>query len=132
MDIAQTYSLTILALGAIALLMLVQIIIADAIGIKSRHTPGASIRADHSDLLFRSSRTVANTNESIAIFVLAALFCIYSNASPAYSAYAAWSFFTARALYALFYYLNLQTLRSVTFGVSLICLAAMLVVGLWT
>jgi uncharacterized MAPEG superfamily protein len=129
MDIAQTYEYTTFALGAMALLMLLQLLVADVAGMKSKHTPGASINTDHSNFLFRASRTVANTNESIAVFVLATTFCILSNASPTYTAYAAWGFIAARALYALFYYLNLQILRSVIFGVSLLSLAALLVIG---
>ncbi len=129
MDIVQTYTHTISALGAMALLMFVQLLVADVVGIKSKHVPGSLVNTGHCDLLFRASRTVANTNESIAILVLATVFCIFSNASPTYTAYAVWGFVLARALYALFYYTNLQILRSVIFGISLLCLAALLVIG---
>jgi len=132
MDIAHMYEHTIYALGAMALLMFFQVIVADVVGIRSKHIPGASITADHNDLLFRASRTVANTNESISIFVLATLFCILSNAAPIYTAYAAWGFVLARALYALFYYGNFQMLRSVTFGMSLLGSASLLVIGILT
>ena len=124
------YESTILALGAMALLMFVQLIVADVVGIRSRHSPGSPVPADHKSLLFRSTRTVANTNESVAIFVLATIFCILSNASPVYTAYASWGFVAARLVYAVFYYSNLQLLRSVTFGISLLCLVALIVTGL--
>ena len=121
MDVALAYAGSVLALGAMALLMLVQLLVADVIGIRAKHVPGTPVLADHQSLLFRTTRTVANTNESIAVFILAILFCILSGASPAYTAYAAWAFVLSRALYAVFYYCNLQTLR--------LSLVAMLILG---
>jgi uncharacterized MAPEG superfamily protein len=129
MDIAQTYEHTIYAIGALSLLLLCQVLVADIVGIRSKHVPGSAVHADHSDLLFRASRTVANTNESIAIFVLATAFCILSKASPGYTAYAAWGFVLVRSMYAVFYYSNLQLLRSVAFAASLISLASLLAAG---
>lgn len=123
------YENTILAMGAMALLMFVQLIFADLVGVRSKHTPGGLIPVDHEKLLFRSTRAVANTNESIAIFILASLFCIFSNASPIYTAYASWGFVVARLFYALFYYGNLRLCRSATFGISLLFLSALMVIG---
>ncbi|GAB5453084.1 MAG: hypothetical protein Hals2KO_34120 [Halioglobus sp.] len=129
MELAQIYGSTFQALGAMALLMLLQVLVADVVGIRARHTPGSLVTANHDDLLFRTSRTVANTNETIAIFLLATLFCVLTSASPAYTAYAAWAFVTCRALYACCYYANLQIARSTVFGLALLCLAALLVIG---
>lgn len=123
------YEYTIMALGAMALLMFLQLVFADVVGIKFRHTPGGSVQVDHENLLFRSTRTVANTNESIAIFVLVSVFCILSNAPPALTAYAAWGFVAARLAYAMCYYSNIQLWRSVFFGMSLLCLLTLVVVG---
>ena len=130
MEIIQMYESTILALGAMTLLMFIQLVFADLVGMKSKHRPGNSVSADHKSLLFRSTRTVANTNESIAIFLLAVLFCIFSNATPSSTAYASWGFVATRFVYAGFYYTNLQLLRSLTFAMSLLCLLALLVIGL--
>lgn len=113
-----------------ALLMFVQIIVADVVGIRSKHTPGASVVTDHDDFLFRVNRTVANTNETIAIFILATIFCVLSSASPIYTCCAAWSFVLARVVYAVFYYSNLRLLRSLTFAVSMLALASLLVIGI--
>lgn len=130
MEITTVYESSILALGAMALLMFLQLVFADLVGIKFKHLPGGSVPADHESLLFRSTRTVANTNESVAIFVLAILFCILSNASASFTAYASWGFVAARLAYAVFYYSNLKLWRSVTFGISLLCLLVLLVIGL--
>ena len=71
MDIISSYTYTVYAIGSLAFLMLVQLLIADVVGIASKHIPGSLVPSDHSSFLFRSSRVVANTNESIAIFILA-------------------------------------------------------------
>ena len=73
--------------------------------------------------------TVANTNESIAIFVLALLYGVLIGANPAYLSYAAWAYVASRVLYAGCYYLDLRVLRSTAFGISLLCLAALLIIG---
>ncbi len=130
MEMTQMYESTILALGAMALLMFAQLIFADMVGIKSKHPPGGLVATDHKNLLFRATRTVANTNESVAIFVLAALFCILSSTSPNLTAYASWGFVAARLLYAVCYYNNFQVLRSVIFGISLLFILALLLIGL--
>ena len=125
----QAYGASVLAFGAMAALMLIQVLVADVFAILRKHVPGTPVQPDHGDALFRASRTVANTNESIAIFVCALLFCILSSASPMYTAFAAWTFVVSRALYAICYYTNQQALRSTCFGVSILALLGMVVVG---
>lgn len=128
MDLA-TYQTTIYAVGALGVGYLIQLIIVDVVGILRGHVPGKPVDAGHSDMLFRVTRTVANTNESAAIFLLAILFCLLSGASPIYTAIGAWGYFGARTVYALCYYSNLKILRSICFGVSLVFLATLLAVG---
>ena len=128
----ENYEVAILALGALAFLLVVQIIVADVVGFRSKHIPGEGIAANHSSLLFRASRTVANTNESIAAFIVLVLFCIFSGASAAYTGYLSWGYVLARSIYAICYYLNQQILRSVCFGISIFMLVGMLLVGLFT
>lgn len=123
------YESTILSLGVLATLLFIQLIVADVIGIKSKHLPGGSIRPDHNNLLFRATRTVANTNESIAIFILAVLFCMYAAANPTHTAYASWGFVAARAAYAVCYYADIRIARSIMFGLSLLFLIALIVIG---
>lgn len=125
----HTHSSSIAAFAAIAALMLVQLVIADVVGILRKHTPGTKVIDNHSDAHFRAARTVGNTNESIAIFVCALLFCILSGSSPVLTAYAAWSYVAFRVVYAICYYANLQTLRSISFGLSALSLLALLIIG---
>ncbi len=128
----EIYSSSVSALAAIATLMLVQLFIADAVSISRKHIPGTKVADDHSDLLFRVARTVANSNESIGIFICALLFCILSAASPVYTAYGAWAFVACRILYAGCYYANFQIPRSICFGFSAVALVALLLVGVFT
>jgi len=118
------------SLGGMALLMLIQILVADILAIKAKQIPGTPVEANHSNMLFRATRTVANTNESIAIFILVLIFCMLSEASPLYTGYLSWGFVLSRIAYAVCYYLNLKLLRSVVFGISLVLLLALLVVGM--
>ena len=112
--------------------MLLQVLAADVVSILRKHPPGTQVVADHGNALFRVVRTVANTNESVAVFLGGLLFCVLSGASPQYTGYAAWTYVLARACYAICYYANVQLLRSVFFGISLLALAALLAVGAFT
>lgn len=127
--ILSTYSLAINALGAVSVLTLVQLIVADIVGIGRKHVPGTTIAGDHADLLFRVSRTVANTNESIAIFLCALLFCILRSAPAEWTGYAAWGYVIARVAYAACYYADYKTPRSICFAASLLSILALVLVG---
>lgn len=131
MDILVQFRQLALAMGGMALLMLIQILVVDVLGIRAKHVPGTPVDANHDSLLFRASRTVANTNESVAVFLLAVTFCVLAEASALYTVYAAWGFFVSRVLYALCYYSNFKLLRSVVFGVSLFFLFALLAIGVF-
>lgn len=121
-----------MAFAAVASLMLLQLVVADVLGIMNKHVPGTKIPDDHSNVLFRAARTVSNTNESIAIFICGLLFNILSGASPDYTAHASWSYFSFRTIYAICYYTNIPALRSMSFGLSLLSLLALLAVGVLT
>ena len=75
--IFDTYKLTIYSFAGLATLAFIQILVSDVIGIRSRHIPGTPTVHDHSDRHFRAIRVVANTNESIAVFILLVLFCFF-------------------------------------------------------
>ena len=131
-ELINPYHSAISALGVLAILMLVQLIIADVLGISNRHVPGTPVEANHAYPLFRAGRVVGNTNESIAIFLCALLFCIFAKASPTYTAYATWGFVVLRGIYAVCYYSNQSTARSITFALSLLALLALILIGFFT
>jgi len=130
--ILETYASSVNAMIALGGLMLVQLLVADVVGIQNKHTPGTPVQADHNNLLFRVTRTVANTNESIALFVILLLGCLFSGAHAGYTAIAAWVYVAARTGYMVCYYGNLQLLRSTVFGVALLSLLALLLIALFT
>lgn len=125
------YAPTIWAMGALTALLLIQILVVDVASIKGKHPPGMPVAADHKDFLFRAVRAHANTNESIAGFVLLALFGVLSAASPAWLNGLAWVYVIGRLGHMLCYYADLKLLRSTSFSIALAALVAMLVAGLW-
>lgn len=127
-DLTQYY-LTLLALGLTAMLMIVQLLIADVLAIVKKHPPGFPVENNHANLLFRANRTHLNINESIAIFILSIAFAIAMNANSNVVNGAALSYFVARALYTLCYYLNLKLMRSALFAISLVALIVINIAG---
>lgn len=127
-DLSQ-YSLTLLALGLTALLMLFQLLIADVIAIVKKHTPGFPIENNHANLLFRANRAHLNINESISIFIASIAFAITMNANSNLVNGAALIYFASRALYAMSYYFNFKLIRSALFAVSLVALIVIILAG---
>lgn len=120
------YQPLICAMAVMAGLMILQLLIADFVGIRAKHKPGATIEADHAVFLFRASRALANTNESIAIFILLATSGILAQAHSGWLCGTAWIYVAGRIGHMLMYYANQSMLRSVFFGVSVIGLILML------
>ena len=123
------YMSTVWALGVSGALLLIQLLVVDLAGIKARHRPGTPVEADHGDFLFRATRAHANTNESIAAFVLLVLFGVLSAASPIWLNALSWVYVVARVAHMVCYYAGFQLPRSVAFGVGLVALFGMLIVG---
>lgn len=130
MELFSPYKITLLIAGLTGVLLFVQILIADAVAIKQKHTPGYPIEPNHQHFLFRASRAHANTNESIAIFCLFAFFAVLSSAEPDYLNGFAVLYFAGRLSHMLAYYARIVLARSIAFAISLIGLAGMFVVGL--
>jgi uncharacterized MAPEG superfamily protein len=124
------YSPTIWALWATGGLMIVQIVVADVAGIRVRHAPGTPVVADPQSFLFRAVRAHANTNESVAVFILLAVFGILAMVSPLTLNVLSWVYVAARAAHMMFYYAGIALLRSISFGVSLLALLGMFILGL--
>lgn len=123
------YGATIWSMGLMAMLMLLQLVVLDVAGIRAGHVPGAPVSGGHDDFFFRAHRAHANTNESIAIFVLAALFGILRNASPWWLNGAAVVYVAARVAHMLCYYADVRLARSASFVVAFAALIVMLAAG---
>jgi uncharacterized MAPEG superfamily protein len=109
---------------------LVQTLVADLAMVRARHTPGMPIASGHGDFLFRASRAHANTNESLAAFVVLSLAAMLLGASPAWTNGFGWGFALARVGHMLAYYADQRLFRSVAFAVGFACLLGLLIVGL--
>ena len=120
---------TVLAMGAIAGLFLVQIAVVDFFGLRARHKPGTPVEPDHRNFLFRAVRAHANTNESLAAFILLALFGMFSSASPAWINALSWTYVAARLAHMLCYYADLRLARSLSFGIGLAALLGLFATG---
>ncbi len=127
MDIPQEYNITLISVGIIGLISLVQLLIADIAAIKAKHKPGFPIDADYGSFLFRATRAHANTNESIFIFISFAVFGIFSHAHPGWLNAFALAYIAGRVSHMICYYANIHLVRSIAFGVSLIGLTGMLI-----
>lgn len=120
-----SYQSTLIVMAAAALLLVVQLIVADLTAIKRRHKSGYPIPADSSQFLFRAARAHANTNESIAAFALLAITGILVAANPPWLNALAMLWLGARVVHMLAYYLNRKPLRSLAFAFSLLALLGM-------
>jgi uncharacterized MAPEG superfamily protein len=127
-EIFIPYTSALHALVMLAVLFLVQLLVADVAGLTSKHTPGTPVVGGHDDFLFRAVRAHANTNESLAAFILAAFAAIALAVDPVWVGRLVWGFVIARALHMAAYYADLRNLRSGAFALGLGCMIALIVV----
>ena len=132
MGIFDAYKLTIIIIGLTGLIFLIQLIIVDLIGIKTKHKPGFPIKANYDDIHFRADRAFSNSNESVSIFILLILFSILSFADPYWLNTCCALYLFGRVGHMICYYLNLKLFRSIFFGLSLVSLIGILIVGIIT
>ena len=125
----EPYTAVILITGLVASLIVIQITIVDVLSLATKHTPGFPVPADHNNPLFRANRALANTNESIALFLLVVVFGIGAGADPKWLTIFAWVYFAGRVGHMICYYADFKLIRSTSFSVALVCLLGMLVVG---
>ena len=125
MELISPYMPTVWAMGATGFLMLIQLVVADLAGVKSNHKPGTPVAPDTDSFFFRATRSHANTNESVAIFVLLAVSGMFSSAAPQWLNILAWVYVTSRTVHMLCYYANRGMFRSIAFGFSVASLFGM-------
>jgi uncharacterized MAPEG superfamily protein len=88
------------------------------------------VTSGHGDLLFRTTRALANTNENLTIFILLGVSAMFLSASPRWTNVFAWAFVIARAAHMLAYYADQRTLRSTVFTIGVVALVGLLVVSI--
>lgn len=128
-EILQSYLLTIWSLLAVGGLLLVQLLVADVVGLTRGHVPGSTLTSSHDDFHFRATRAHANTNESIASFVLLVLASVALGGSPLWINSLSAVYCLSRLAHMLFYWCGLTSLRSLSFIASLGALFGLVLVG---
>lgn len=126
----MNYPLAVLVLGLTAALSLLQLLAFDVMAIKLKHPPGYPIESSHQNLLFRLSRAHANTNETMGVMILLFLFAVLTAADPLWINRLMLVYWVARVLHMVCYYLGWSTARGYIFGLSLLSLLGLLVLGL--
>lgn len=121
-ELTNIYLPSLWAMAATGLLILVQLIIADISAIKAKHRPGMPLPADTTTFVFRAARAHANSNESVACFILFIVTGILANADSLWLNCFAWLYVACRIGHMMFYYLHKSLLRSLSFGISLAAL----------
>ena len=127
MELFELYKATILMLGLMGLISIIQLLVVDLIALKEKHTPGFPVEPNHESSLFRAVRAQSNTNESISVFILLVIFGILSSANPEWINNFSIAYFIGRVGHMIFYYLGFGLARSIAFSVSLIALLGMMV-----
>ena len=124
------YQWAVLVLGLTGALSLFQLLLFDLMAIKLKHPPGYPIESSHKNLLFRLSRAHANTNETMGVMILLFLFSVLSTADSDWVNNLMIGYFAARVMHMICYYAGWSVLRGVIFGLSLLCLIGLFIVGL--
>ena len=128
------YHSTLIACTALAVLIYVQVLVADLASMKSGHVPGMPVTSGHGNFHFRAVRAIGNTNETLGLFLLLAALAILLGANVAWTNAMAWVYVAGRAGHMTFYYARIGLARSIAFGVGLagqfgllvLCVAALL------
>ncbi len=132
LEILSPYLPTLWCLLAAGGLILIQLLVADVIGLSNGHVPGSVVAASHKNIHFRATRAHANTNESVAAFILLVLGGVALGATPVWLNGLSIAYCAARVAHMLFYWSGLSIARSLSFIVSLVSLFGLLIVGVAT
>ena|SRR5690349_15904931 len=124
------YQTTLMACTALAVLIFLQVLIADYASIKSKHVPGMPVTDGHASFHFRAVRALGNTNETLGLFLLLTALAIFLSASAKWTGIMAWVYVAGRAGHMTFYYLRMGLARSTCFGISLAAQAGLLLLCL--
>jgi uncharacterized MAPEG superfamily protein len=113
------YHSTLLACTAVAVLVFIQVLVADYASIKAKHVPGMPVTDGHGSFHFRAVRALGNTNETLALFLLLAALALLLGANAKWTGILAWVYVAGRAGHMGFYYARMGLARSSSFGISL-------------
>ncbi len=124
------YAGVLFCLALSGALLVIQLVVADLVGIFSGHIAGYPITPDHRRFLFRSARAHANTNESIYAFGMLTGVGVVVSVEPYWLTILAGVWLISRVLHMLAYYASIKRLRSIFFAISLVSISVILVLDL--
>lgn len=127
MEFLLPYKMTIWVLGSLGALLLLQLVVLDIAIRSQKHIPGFTIEANHEHFLFRANRALANSNESLGIFIVFVLFALFSQPIAHWINGFSVVYLFGRIGHMLCYYFNMKILRSIFFVVSLFGLIGLFV-----
>lgn len=119
------YHWTLAAVALTGIMMLVQALVADVAGMKAGHRAGHPVAPNRDDFHFRATRALANTNETVAVFLSLALAGVLLGADSGILNAGAVLYLVGRLAHMAMYYANLAPARSIAFGISLAGAAVM-------
>lgn len=122
MALVHLYPGTVLAWLVVAVLLLVQVLVADVVAVRRKHLPGTSVEGGHDDFLWRADRAHRNTNETLGAFVLLTLAAVAVEAHPVAVNGLALAYAAGRAAHMVCYWADLRIPRSVAWVVALLAL----------
>ncbi len=121
------YGPTLAAIAGLALLYVVQLIIADLAMDAAKHTPGTPVPGAHDNALFRASRAAANSLENMPPFWALAGAAIAASAEPLWTNALALFFLVCRVVHMGAYYADLRTVRGYSWMAGLAVMLALVV-----
>ena len=121
------YASTLTALFVLAVLIAIQFGVADIAGIRAKHVPGMPVIGGHGDFFFRATRAHANSQETLGLFLLLVLLCLFSAANPKWTDNYVWLFVAARAGHMVCYYADWRAARSGFFTLGALAEVGMLI-----
>lgn len=128
MALVHLYPGTVLAWCVVAVLLLVQVLVADVVAFRRGNTPGAPVAGGHDDFLWRADRAHRNTNETLGIFVLLTLAAVAVEAHPVAVNGLALAYAAGRAAHMVCYWADLRIPRSVSWVLALLALVGLALV----
>ncbi len=119
MEWLASYHWTLAATALTGLMIFVQALVVDVAGMKAGHRAGHPVAPDRGSFHFRATRALANTNETVAIFLCLVVAGVLLGAEADPLNWGAVLYFAGRLAHMTLYYANLAPARSVAFGISL-------------
>lgn len=124
-EIFALYAVALASVAALALLLIVQVVVATAAAQTTGQVPGVAITSGPDSFAFRAQRAHQNSLENAVPFGLAVASAIALGLDHAIVDAAAVAFVATRSAHAVAYYANVRPARTAAFAFGLVAVLAM-------